>query len=501
MRRRDVGNEVLVAISAIAVIAFALAFGIILALSTSTGPQVATRLEDSPTPLGTQSVATEAPVIVTTEELTAEVEITESVTETVAELPSATLDVSSTSENTATDEIATEPATATAPPVMPTSTPTAIIEETVEDTVTESPSLDSDELVAIIQTATAIVVNLTEQPTQGSMSLALDTEVPATLTLTPEPSAIFTDAPTETPTNIPPTSTFTATSTLTPEPSATFTDVPTETPTDVPPTNTFTATLTLTPEPSATFTDVPTETPTDIPPTSTFTVTLTLTLEPSATFTAIPTSTRTPTTVPLPTALLLPDDLPIPTVGDVPANAACTIPQDWVEYRVLRGDTLFEISLRVGSTVGELRDLNCLTNVDNIYAGTVIYVPATLVTPAPTGLMPTLALGTPSTRPVPVGCSTQVLLTAPASGSSVSGVITLMGTATVANFEYYKIEVRPDTVSVYNFYDRYETPVVNGVIGQLNTELFANGLHWVRLTVVDNTGNYPVPCDIPLIFS
>jgi hypothetical protein len=177
----------------------------------------------------------------------------------------------------------------------------------------------------------------------------------------------------------------------------------------------------------------------------------------------------------------------------------CSLPQGWAIYIVQPGDTLFRIALAVNSTVGELRDANCLQNIDNIYAGTELFVPRLPLRPVQPGVTP--ALSASSSSQLSQGCTfAGAQITAPAPGTVVTGVFTVFGTATVGNFQYYRIEVRPSTTSIFNFYDRVETPVVNNALAQINSDLFDDGLHWVRLTVVDNTGNFPDPCAIPLIF-
>lgn len=164
-----------------------------------------------------------------------------------------------------------------------------------------------------------------------------------------------------------------------------------------------------------------------------------------------------------------------------------------------RGDTLFQIALATGSSIAELRTANCLEDVDNIYAGLALFVPR----------LPDGAVGGNLSTPLPDfetgagprGCTAPgVVITSPLPGAGLTGVAVISGSASIADFDYYKIEVRPDYSSVYNFYGRYESPVTSGVLARLNTDLFDNGLHWVRLTVVDNTGNFPLPCDIPVIF-
>ncbi len=213
---------------------------------------------------------------------------------------------------------------------------------------------------------------------------------------------------------------------------------------------------------------------------------------------------RGPSPSPCRPTIAFPRKLPTPTPFETlnAASGSCTPPDGWVVYVVQPDNTLFSISLAVGSTVGELRDVNCLQSVDNIFSGQRLYVPRLPVSPVATGVVPTSEAGGTQTVPgAAVGCTdASTLITAPQPGSTVSGVFTLFGTASLANFSYYKIEIRPDFASVYNFYDRFQRPVVAGALGQVNTVQFGPGLYWVRLTVVDNTGNFPPPCAIPLVF-
>jgi hypothetical protein len=208
----------------------------------------------------------------------------------------------------------------------------------------------------------------------------------------------------------------------------------------------------------------------------------------------VPFTQIAPTNHPVEDTGILPTPTPFETV-----TASCTPPEGWVVYVVKPEETLFAISLAVGSTVGELRDANCLQSVDNIYYGLPLYVPR-----LPEGAVLTMTPEGNGTQSVPVasvGCTNAgTIITAPQPGATVSGVFTLFGTAALDNFSYYKIEIRPDFASIYNFYDRFDKPVTAGALGQVNTAQFGPGLYWVRLTVVDNTGNFPTPCAIPLVF-
>jgi hypothetical protein len=83
----------------------------------------------------------------------------------------------------------------------------------------------------------------------------------------------------------------------------------------------------------------------------------------------------------------------------------------------------------------------------------------------------------------------------------LNGVITVIGTATLPNFSFYKLEVRPDSGSIWNNFANSKQQVTGGVLGTLDSELFPPGPYWLQLTVVDNTGNFPItPCALRVRF-
>jgi hypothetical protein len=257
-----------------------------------------------------------------------------------------------------------------------------------------------------------------------------------------------------------------------------------------------------TPQPSHTPSPrPPTHTPTQTPiptstPTATFTPTATHTPTKTATATFTFTPTYTPTRTPRPTATsgIVATPIGTPESGLTVTAFICVRPFGWFNYVVQRGDTLSSIARAISTSVSNLQTANCLPDVNSIYAGTTILVPRL---PA---ISPSQSTPSPDTGLAVQGCtdpSTQI--TNLSVGQKVNGVITLMGTATIDQFWYYKIEVRPDFARVYNFYSRSETPVVQGELGRIDTKIFGPGLYWIRLTVVQLSSGYPIPCAIPVI--
>jgi hypothetical protein len=226
--QRDIGNELIVAIIAVGILAFALTFGIILSLSNQ-NPN-ATEVNVLPQTL--------RPSMLTNQ-------------------PPATADSSPAVDSTDESEATAEPSATMA--ATPTTAPSAT--ETDEPTSTIAPS------------ATA-----TDEPTSTNEPSATATEKTSIATKTPVAAAVAASStPTDEPSVTPaPTSTSTPTQTLQPSATATATRTPSRTPTATPshtPSATVTRTSTSTDEPTRT----PTRTPTDAP-----TPTLTRTGVPTA---------------------------------------------------------------------------------------------------------------------------------------------------------------------------------------------------------------------------
>lgn len=130
--------------------------------------------------------------------------------------------------------------------------------------------------------------------------------------------------------------------------------------------------------------------------------------------------------------------------------------------------------------------------------------------PAPTA---TPLLDTPTPEPTPTEEAAGVLapvcsdpgasITAPGVNQVVSGTVNILGTASHPNFQYYKVEyapganVSPDDNFAYLTDAR--TQVQGGVLASFDSTQFENGPYTFKLTVVDNTGNFPPPCTVTVV--
>jgi hypothetical protein len=122
-------------------------------------------------------------------------------------------------------------------------------------------------------------------------------------------------------------------------------------------------------------------------------------------------------------------------------------------------------------------------------------------TPAPTAEPATETPTTPPTAAAtatlpPAICDTPgVCIAAPRMGERLSGMVEIRGSADYANFVYYKIEYGQgdDPQTWYTMGDVVLAPVTDGVLLSFDSHALANGSYWLRLIVVDKTGNFPPP--------
>jgi LysM repeat protein len=90
-----------------------------------------------------------------------------------------------------------------------------------------------------------------------------------------------------------------------------------------------------------------------------------------------------------------------PTIRATQA-VTCPVPSGWQAYIVQAGDTLGTIATRFNTTTAVLQAGNCLTNVDRIFAGQLLYVPAASIVATATAT-PVRATTVTATTSSPIG--------------------------------------------------------------------------------------------------
>jgi hypothetical protein len=99
----------------------------------------------------------------------------------------------------------------------------------------------------------------------------------------------------------------------------------------------------------------------------------------------------------------------------------------------------------------------------------------------------------------PAACpNPNVRITSPGSNQVIQGSFPIRGTASIANFQFYKVEIGPGTnPKAWTVVGQlHYGPVNDGVLETLNAGAYAPGAYTLQLVVVDETSNYPDPCRV-----
>jgi len=110
----------------------------------------------------------------------------------------------------------------------------------------------------------------------------------------------------------------------------------------------------------------------------------------------------------------------------------------------------------------------------------------------------------PTATPVPstpICPNPEVQITSPGMDAILNGPVQILGRANIPNFQYYKVEVgsgeNPTSWSIFS--DIHKSPIAGGLLDIWDPSGYPPGVYKLRLTVVDNTGNYPLPCEVRVI--
>jgi LysM repeat protein len=198
--------------------------------------------------------------------------------------------------------------------------------------------------------------------------------------------------------------------------------------------------------------------------------------------------------------LVIPGHHPTPPgPGPGPWPPHPTPPSCGHHYTVARGDTLSGIAYRHGTTVHALARANGLKYPYIIYPGQQIYVPCGHHGKPP-GHKPPGHRPKPEPPLEPAACHRSVQIVRPYEDQTVGGVVQIIGTATIPDFQFYKLEYAPGHTPLATEFasinEVHTTPVSDSVLGTWFTGNMPTGAYTLRLTAVDNQGQFPAPCDV-----
>lgn len=92
----------------------------------------------------------------------------------------------------------------------------------------------------------------------------------------------------------------------------------------------------------------------------------------------------------------------------------------------------------------------------------------------------------------------EIIITSPEPGQEVSGTVTLVGTANIDNFGFYKYEVSSQGADAWATISAGRETIRNGELGLWDTSSLTPGDYEIRLEVTDNQGAALPPCVIPV---
>ena len=119
-------------------------------------------------------------------------------------------------------------------------------------------------------------------------------------------------------------------------------------------------------------------------------------------------------------------------------------------------------------------------------------------TPRPTPTPEATPTPTPQPVVLPNCPDPRARLTYPTVNAVLKGVVEIKGSANIDNFDYYKFEMRPAGATEWSTLQLFRQPVSEGSLGTWDTSPLPAGDYVFRLVVVDITGNYPPPCEVPV---
>lgn len=99
----------------------------------------------------------------------------------------------------------------------------------------------------------------------------------------------------------------------------------------------------------------------------------------------------------------------------------------------------------------------------------------------------------------------RAVITSPGVNEILSGTVDILGTAVHENFLYYKVEYAQgeniDPNNTFSYLADARVQVEDSLLAAVDSTIFTNGPYTIKLTVVDNSGNFPPPCTVSVVIA
>jgi LysM repeat protein len=208
--------------------------------------------------------------------------------------------------------------------------------------------------------------------------------------------------------------------------------------------------------------------------------------------------------------LVIPGSASAPPPPPSPVATGCT-------HVVHANENLTMIAVRYNTSVYWLMSANAIPNANFIYVGQRLVVPCAPPPPPPPKPAPKPAPSVPSVsfsieaareliaelmpqpQPIqPTMCNPAVSIDTPIRDQHVCGALQIIGTADIPDFQFYKVEygIGEQPLEFISINEVHRQAVSNSLLEVWNTDAYPEGVYILRLTAVDNRGQYPPPCDV-----
>jgi LysM repeat protein len=177
-------------------------------------------------------------------------------------------------------------------------------------------------------------------------------------------------------------------------------------------------------------------------------------------------------------------------------------------YTVKPGDSLSEVAMWHGTTSQDLAIANNIKYPYMIYSGQTLFIPCggSGYYPAVHHKHPTHhghkpAPAKPSSPALsPAACPREVQIVRPLEKETVGDVVHVIGTADIPDFQFYKVEYAQGWTPLDHTFNSIGhtvgTNVVDSILATWFTGNMPAGDYTLRLTAVDDEGQFPRPCDV-----